>query len=75
LSATDAGEHMGFEPSWAKSSFSADGACVEIAYHEDQILVRDSKDPGGPHLRFSPKEWTAFIKGVLSGEFPSPERS
>jgi Domain of unknown function (DUF397) len=30
---------------------------------------RDSKDPGGPVLRFTPSEWAAFLCGVQNGEF------
>ncbi len=33
------------------------------------IAVRDSKDPGGPVLDFTPAEWRAFIAGVRDGEF------
>jgi Domain of unknown function (DUF397) len=33
--------------------------------------VRDSKNPGGPVLRFTQGEWRAFITGVMAGEFDS----
>lgn len=33
--------------------------------------VRDSKDPSGPVLRFTPAEWAAFTAGVRDGEFNS----
>ncbi len=51
---------------WRKSSRSGDvGACVEVAVIDDSIAamdvaVRDSKDPAGPVLRFSPTAWSAF---------------
>lgn len=61
------------EGGWFKSSFSTTGACVEVKLGSS-ILVRDSKDPEGPVLRFSPQEWTAFLQGVLSGEFHDPDR-
>ena len=35
----------------------------------DSILVRNSKDPGGPVLRFTFDEWDAFCDGVDEGEF------
>jgi hypothetical protein len=31
--------------------------------------VRDSKDPQGPVLLFTPDEWRAFVGGVRNGEF------
>jgi hypothetical protein len=56
--------------SWNKSSESAtDITCVETNLGVDEILVRDSKDPDGPVLRFTGDEWTAFIAGVKLNEF------
>ncbi|GAA2205693.1 DUF397 domain-containing protein [Nonomuraea monospora] len=58
---------------WQKSSFSGDngGDCVEVAHKEADrlIAVRDSKDPDGPKLFFTPAEWTAFLKGAKANEF------
>lgn len=58
-------------PSWIKSSLSlSNGACVEVAsLPGGQVGVRNSRDPGGPVLRFTPDEWFAFIGGARSGEF------
>lgn len=36
---------------------------------QELILVRDSKDPQGPHLHFTLDEWRAFLDGVKKGEF------
>jgi hypothetical protein len=36
---------------------------------DGQIGVRDSKDPQGPVLRFTPDEWRAFLGGARHGEF------
>jgi hypothetical protein len=33
------------------------------------IQVRDSKDPSGPVLTFSPDGWTTFISGTKRDEF------
>lgn len=33
------------------------------------FLVRDSKDPDGPMLTFSPCEWGAFLRGIKDGVF------
>ncbi|GLX02404.1 DUF397 domain-containing protein [Microtetraspora sp. NBRC 16547] len=59
---------------WRKASFSGDngGNCVEVAEvtdHARLIAVRDSKDPDGPKLFFTPAEWDAFIAGVKAAEF------
>lgn len=57
---------------WRKSSFSNGngGNCVEVAdLDRGHRAVRDSKDPHGPALRFTPEEWAAFTAGVRDGEF------
>jgi hypothetical protein len=56
---------------WMKSSLSmANGDCVEVAnLPEGYVGVRHSMDAGGPVLRFTPREWDAFIGGVRNGEF------
>ena len=54
---------------WRKSSHSGNNGCVEVAQCDDQIAVRDSKDPSGPMLLFTPLEWRAFLAGVRDGEF------
>ncbi|MEU3351724.1 DUF397 domain-containing protein [Streptomyces sp. NPDC037389] len=48
---------------WRKSSYSnSDGGnCLEIADNiPGAVPVRDSKDPGGPVLVFTPAAWAAF---------------
>ncbi|HEY3873564.1 MAG TPA: DUF397 domain-containing protein [Actinocrinis sp.] len=56
---------------WRKSSHSKNnGNCVELApLPGDGVAVRDSKDPGGPVLRFTGAEWAAFCAGFEAGEF------
>jgi uncharacterized protein DUF397 len=57
---------------WRKSSYSGTtgGNCVEVAGNLSGIVaVRDSKEPGGPELVFTPAGWEAFIGGVRDGEF------
>ncbi|WP_330478023.1 DUF397 domain-containing protein [Streptomyces platensis] len=51
------------EVAWRKSSYSTgDGPeCVEIATTLDTILIRDSKNPDGPRLTFTPTTWAAFL--------------
>ncbi|MBD0738531.1 DUF397 domain-containing protein [Streptomyces sp. CBMA29] len=54
-----------------KSSYSgAENNCLEVAATSDGgRTVRDSKDPGGPTLTFTPTEWSAFLTGTRNGEF------
>jgi hypothetical protein len=52
------------------------GNCVEVAgLAEDTIRVRDSKNPKGKVLKFTPAEWDAFIGGVRNGEFDRRSRT
>jgi hypothetical protein len=54
---------------WRKSTRSGDnnGACVEVADNLPGVVaVRDSKDPAGPVLTFSPHAWTAFVRAARS---------
>ncbi len=55
---------------WRKSSYSGSngGACVEVAVLPDRSLaVRDSKNPDGPKLTFTPAEWRTFTAALRSG--------
>ncbi|WP_371781673.1 DUF397 domain-containing protein [Streptosporangium subroseum] len=68
---------------WRKSGRSTNGGdCVEVAVvpgdpavaghkadADELYLIRDSKDPDGPALAFTPSEWNAFVGGVKDGEF------
>lgn len=57
---------------WRKSKRSngSGGDCVEVADLPDGgRAVRDSKNPTGPALIFTPAEWAAFTAGVRAGEF------
>jgi hypothetical protein len=55
---------------WVKSSHSGSQAnCVEVAAR-DRVLVRDTKDRGGPVLRFTPDTWRRFAVQVKA-DMPS----
>ncbi|HET9117153.1 MAG TPA: DUF397 domain-containing protein [Pseudonocardiaceae bacterium] len=57
---------------WRKSTRSGDngGQCVEVAFLDTVVGLRDSKDRGkGSVLMFSQDEWEAFIVGTRDGEF------
>jgi hypothetical protein len=56
---------------WRKSSYSSGngGQCVEVARNlPGLVAVRDSKNPEGPALVFTPQEWRAFLDGVRADE-------
>jgi Domain of unknown function (DUF397) len=56
---------------WRKSMRSQpNGQCVEVANNLDGVVaLRDSKNPSGSVLIFTPAEWAAFIEGAKAGEF------
>jgi hypothetical protein len=56
---------------WRKSSLSGPSCdnCVEVAFVDQAIAVRDSKNPTGPVLIFTADEWDAFVGGAKDGEF------
>ena len=56
---------------WFKSVRSGPNCdnCVEVAFVGEAIAVRDSKNPEGPALIFTPAEWDAFVGGAKDGEF------
>jgi len=56
---------------WRKSSVSnPTGECVEFAVLESgEVAVRNSRDPHGPALVYTPAEISAFVHGVKAGEF------
>lgn len=63
---------MGTGVEWRKSSFSgANGDCVEVgvaaagAAATASTLVRDSKVPASPDLRFTADAWGAFLARPL----------
>ncbi|MFY1577894.1 DUF397 domain-containing protein [Verrucosispora sp. WMMD703] len=52
---------------WRKSTKSGNnqGDCVEVADNLPGVVgVRDSKDPAGPTLVFTPLAWGAFVERV-----------
>ncbi|MEU7995482.1 DUF397 domain-containing protein [Micromonospora sp. NPDC049060] len=52
---------------WRKSSSSSTngGTCVEVADNLPGVVgVRDSKDPAGPALVFTPTAWRAFLAEI-----------
>ena len=55
---------------WRKAQLSqTSGNCVQVTNLHGLIAIRDSKDPSGPVLLYTPAEWQAFLDGVKKGEF------
>ncbi|MFI5719901.1 DUF397 domain-containing protein [Nocardia sp. NPDC051750] len=57
---------------WFKSRHSGGGAdCVEVAHLDSgAVAVRDSKNPTGPALVFTPAEWDAFLATDTDAKTP-----
>ncbi|WP_425298900.1 DUF397 domain-containing protein [Nocardia cyriacigeorgica] len=46
---------------------------MEVAHLDSGIVgVRDSKNPAGPVLVFTPGEWDAFLVSARNGELNRP---
>ena len=52
-------------PPWRKSTYSNSSSnCIETTSGPGTVAVRDSKDPEGPKLGFTPEQWRAFTARV-----------
>ncbi len=54
---------------WRKASYSSTngGECIEVGTGSQAVAVRDSKNPDGPRLAFSPEGWMAFTRRIKTG--------
>ena len=69
-SGTNGGACIEVAEVWRKSSYSGGngGDCVEVAASPPAaVAVRDSKDPDGPKLTFTPQDWAAFTAALRAG--------
>jgi Domain of unknown function (DUF397) len=55
---------------WRKSSRSGNngGQCIEVAAPGNLIAVRDSKNPEGHRLTFTPDAWRAFAARIKNNQ-------
>jgi uncharacterized protein DUF397 len=53
---------------WRRSTHCESSACVEIATVDDQVLMRDAKDPDGPTLTFPRYAWAGFVRAIRENE-------
>ncbi|GAA0603370.1 DUF397 domain-containing protein [Streptomyces crystallinus] len=53
---------------WRKSSHSGDqgGECIQIADLPHAVAVRDSKNPDGPAITFTPAAFDTFVRAVTA---------
>lgn len=54
---------------WRKSRKSGNGDCVEVAWLDGMVFVRDSKDRTGPRLHFTSEQWKVFVGKILDETF------
>jgi hypothetical protein len=55
---------------WRTARRSAgNGACVQVATAPGRILIRDSKDPGGPVIQYPGGSWRVFLGAARMGRF------
>ncbi|MFK3983092.1 DUF397 domain-containing protein [Micromonospora sp. NPDC050397] len=54
---------------WQRSTKSGagDNNCVEVAYGDEGVLVRDSKDRSGPVLIVGRASWESMVRELKSG--------
>ncbi|MFI7030715.1 DUF397 domain-containing protein [Microbispora rosea] len=46
---------------WRTSSRCTGGDCVQVAFTDDGVVMRDSKNPERGSLFYSRDEWRAFV--------------
>lgn len=49
---------------WQRSSFCADGACVEVAFLGDRVAIRDSKNKDAEPIVVSSDDFRTFLAWV-----------
>jgi predicted secreted Zn-dependent protease len=54
---------------WRTAHSCDGGACVQVAADRDIILIRNSRQPGGPLLEYTTQEWHEFVSGIKKGDF------
>lgn len=55
---------------WRKARRSmGNGNCVEISTTGAEVIVRDSQDPVGPMIAYSPGSWRTFAREARLGRY------
>ena len=55
-----------------KSSHSGPNGCVEVAFLDGHVAMRDSKDRDGPVLVFASEDWEKFLGELAGRQFRMP---
>ena len=55
----------------ARACNNGHDTCVEVAFHDHVVSVRNSQQVG-QLVTFTTLEWRAFLEGVRAGEFDLP---
>lgn len=56
----------------ARACNNGPDTCVEVAFCDGVVHVRNSQHAAGPVLTFTLAEWRTFLQGVRSCEFDIP---
>ncbi|MCX4558304.1 DUF397 domain-containing protein [Streptomyces phaeochromogenes] len=61
------GPQVAPDHTWFKSSYSGGNTteCLEATYVPTGVLIRDSKQPEGPHVAISAEAWGSFLAARL----------
>lgn len=60
---------------WRKARRSmGNGNCVEISKMGAEVIVRDSQDPIGPMISYSPGSWRTFAREARMGRFDTTNK-
>jgi nitrate reductase alpha subunit len=54
---------------WYRASFCQSGECVEVARHDDTVMMRNSTHPDTGYVYFTPEEFNMFLGAAKAGEF------
>ena len=54
---------------WLRARKCSTGACIEVAFDGETVILRNSADPNRTLLLASREDWDAFSEAVRNGEF------
>lgn len=53
---------------WRKSGQCESQNCVEVAFRDSGVAIRDSASPDGPFIEVTATAWKAFCAALRAGE-------